>query len=162
MSGYLVSSWHDFFIAAAGAAAALTGLLFVAVSINLEYILKYPQLPGRAAETLAFLVNVLLVATLGLIPDQRIALFGAEILVVSGAVWLGVVRAAFRTKYPSEWGYHHFRVVVGQIATLPFLVCGVSLVAATGGGLYWLGVAVVAAFAGAVTNAWVLMVEIRR
>ena len=64
----------------------------MAVSINLEYILKYPQLPGRAMETLAFLVNVLPVATLGLIPDQRAALFGAEILVVSGAVWLGVMR----------------------------------------------------------------------
>ena len=36
----------------AGAGAALTGLLFVAVSINLERILSLPLVPGRAAPKL--------------------------------------------------------------------------------------------------------------
>ncbi|HEX2746304.1 MAG TPA: hypothetical protein VHN16_18150 [Streptosporangiaceae bacterium] len=36
---YNPETWHDFFIAAAGAAAALSGLIFVAVSINLRDIL---------------------------------------------------------------------------------------------------------------------------
>lgn len=163
MSAYLASSWHDFFVAEAGASAALTGLLFVAVSINLEYILKYPQLPGRAAETLAFLMNVLLVATLGLIPDQRVELLGAEILVVACAIWLGVVAATLRTQAPDQWrSNYYFRAVAAQVATVPFLICGVSLLVGAGGGLYWLGLAVVSAFAVAITNAWVLMVEIRR
>ena len=30
--------WHDFFMGTIGASAALTGLLFVAISINLEQI----------------------------------------------------------------------------------------------------------------------------
>ncbi len=37
-----------------GASAALLGLLFVAISINLEQILKHRHLPGRAAGTLGF------------------------------------------------------------------------------------------------------------
>jgi hypothetical protein len=36
-------------VATAGAAAALAGLIFVAVSINLEQILKYPAPPGSAS-----------------------------------------------------------------------------------------------------------------
>ncbi len=34
MTAYQPEQWHDMFVAIAGAAAALTGLIFVAVSIN--------------------------------------------------------------------------------------------------------------------------------
>jgi modulator of FtsH protease len=43
MASYSPLTWHDFFLGTIGAAAALTGLLFVAISINLEQILKYPN-----------------------------------------------------------------------------------------------------------------------
>jgi hypothetical protein len=35
-SGYLTAPWSEFPVAVVGASAALTGLLFVAVSINIE------------------------------------------------------------------------------------------------------------------------------
>ena len=57
VASYSPLVWHDFFVGTIGASAALTGLLFVAISINLEQILKYPQLPGRAAVTLGVLVT---------------------------------------------------------------------------------------------------------
>jgi hypothetical protein len=50
-----MDQWHDFFLAQAGAAGVLTGLVFVAVSINLQQILSDESgsgLPGRAAEAL--------------------------------------------------------------------------------------------------------------
>jgi hypothetical protein len=46
---YAAPAWAGFATAVAAATATLTGLLFVAVSINLQRILQYPNLSGRAA-----------------------------------------------------------------------------------------------------------------
>jgi hypothetical protein len=45
-------TWESFFIAQVGASAALTGLIFVALSINLDKVMQSPQLIGRAGEAL--------------------------------------------------------------------------------------------------------------
>jgi glucose dehydrogenase len=45
---------------------------------------------------------------------------------------------------------------------VPFLIGAVSLIAEFGGGLYWLVAGIVLAIAAAVSNAWVLLVEILR
>jgi hypothetical protein len=51
---YDPARWHDFAATFAGAAGALLGLAFVAISLNLDAILRDKTLPGRAVETLAF------------------------------------------------------------------------------------------------------------
>jgi hypothetical protein len=49
MRGYDPADWEPFFTALIAAAAALTGLLFVAVSINLNQILQHAKfLPARS------------------------------------------------------------------------------------------------------------------
>ena len=53
-----------------GQAATLTGLLFVAVSINLQRILQYPNLPGRAAQTLVMFSVPLVFSIFVLVPGQ--------------------------------------------------------------------------------------------
>ncbi len=69
MIGYNPADWEPFFTAMIAAAAGLTGLLFVAVSINLDWILKGTKfLPARAAEALATLLLVLVSSALTLIP----------------------------------------------------------------------------------------------
>jgi len=37
-----MGEWHEFFLAEAGVAAVLTGLVFIGVSINLEMIMSNP------------------------------------------------------------------------------------------------------------------------
>jgi hypothetical protein len=82
MRGYDLAYWEPFFSAIIAAAAALTGLLFVAVSINLDRILKGGRfLPTRAAETLATLLLVVVSSALALVP-QSIRLLGVEILII--------------------------------------------------------------------------------
>ena len=50
MTAYDAAGWGGFGTTAATAAATLTGLLFIAVSINLKEILDNAPLPGRAAQ----------------------------------------------------------------------------------------------------------------
>jgi hypothetical protein len=42
----VIGDWETFFAAQVGASAALAGLVFVALSINLKEILDLPGLPG--------------------------------------------------------------------------------------------------------------------
>jgi hypothetical protein len=58
-TGETAAAWASFFVAEVGAAAALNGLVIVAISINIQRILSFPQLPGRAAEMLIMLVGAL-------------------------------------------------------------------------------------------------------
>jgi hypothetical protein len=63
--------WHDFFLASAGATAALLGLLFVGVSINLSEIAAAERvdLRARAGQAFVNLVLVLVISLVMLIPD---------------------------------------------------------------------------------------------
>jgi modulator of FtsH protease len=77
-----MSGWESFYVAQVGASAAAAGLVFVGVSINLNKILKYPSLPGRALEALVVLMLVLVASSLTLVPGQSNVAIGAELLVV--------------------------------------------------------------------------------
>jgi hypothetical protein len=79
-----MDEWHDFFLAQAGAAGVLTGLVFVGVSINLQKIVSDPGpcWPGRAAEALILLVGVLTASILLLVPGQGQVMVGAEVLTI--------------------------------------------------------------------------------
>jgi hypothetical protein len=54
------------------------------------------------------------------------------------------------------------RIVMAQVAVLPLLVAGVSLLLRAGGGLYWLVPGVLLCLVVAVLDAWVLLIEILR
>ena len=164
VAAYDASEWTDLFVASAGASAALAGLVFVAVSINVDRILKFEGLPDRALETVLMLVSVVLVSIVGLIPGQSTTALGAEILALGLAFGLVIARLARRSlphgPHPRAWLIS--RLGVAAAATLPMIVAGASLLAEAGGGLYWLVAGMVFAIVGAVANAWVLLIEILR
>jgi hypothetical protein len=164
MQGYDPSGWHDLLVAVAGASAALAGLLFVAISINLRQILDVPVLPSRAASALGALFLALIVSILTLVPGQSRAVLGAELLVCAVPTWLATtyryVRSG-RAEQQSRFAYGS-DLTLAELAVVPFVGAGVSLVAGAGGGLYWLVPAFVFAFVTAAVNGWVLLVEIMR
>jgi hypothetical protein len=160
---YNALAWHDFFIGTIGAAAALTGLLFVAISINLEQILNYPQLPGRAAGTLGILVSALVVSGFALAPGQGRHALGIEIAAVGAAVALQAIWVSHGKVAPGEprlWRVEHLATLL--LPSVALIVGGLTLIAGRGGGFYWVLAAILLAFVWASINAWVLLVEIKR
>jgi hypothetical protein len=160
-----LSAWANFFSAEVGASAALAGLVMVAISINLASILKHPNLPGRAFETLAMLMGVLLVASVGLVPDQPASTLGTEIFVIGVSVWFVCVIAQIRAlgiPVPGKKWAPVLRVVLGQAATLSFIAAGVSLEICGVSGIYWVVPGIIFCLIAGVLNSWVLLVEVIR
>ena len=165
-----MSEWHEFFLAASGAAGVLTGLVFVGVSINLDKIMSNPRygLTGRALDALVLLLAVLVATTLLLVPGQGVVLAGVEVLAVGVVDWAVIVAIQllqlrhWRSLEPHLRLAFVARVVLGQVATLPFVAAGVAVLGRGVGGLYWLVASVVLSFLVAVADAWVLLVEIHR
>jgi hypothetical protein len=152
--------WANFFVAEAGAAAALAGLLFVSVSINLTRILQFPSLPPRAAEALLVLFAVLLLSLLALVPGQAPALLGAEVAVLGLALWIALTLTLVRGGWPKQ--YAALRLLINQLPPILFVIAGVMLRAGHPAGLYWLVPATLLAILASVAAAWVLLVEILR
>jgi len=165
-----MGDWRDFFLAAAGAAAVLAGLVFVGLSINLDMIMSNPTygLPGRALEALVLLMAVLIVTVLLLVPGQGMVLAGVEVLAVGVADWGAIVAIHlrqlknWRSLEPSLRFHSVGRVALGQVAMLLIVTAGVGVLSWGVGGVYVLVAGVVISSLVAVAEAWVLLVEIHR
>ncbi|MGZ3882706.1 MAG: hypothetical protein ACXVNO_03845 [Bacteroidia bacterium] len=158
-----METWHDFFVAVAGAAAALTGLIFVGVSLSLSKIIN-TKLPDRASEALILLMAVLIISCLCLAPQSSI-LLGTEILVMGALAWfvllkldLSILRATDK-----EYKHHYMRMIVlTQLATLSYVISGIVTLVCGYKGIYWIIPAVTLSFGKSVLDAWVILVEIHR
>ena len=152
-------------MATVGSAAALTGLIFVGVSINITKILSFPKLPDRALLSLVLLLNILVVCSLMLIPGQSYIVVGVEILVISLSVYsfvTGMDRGIYKYTDPEYKKQYRISMVYNQLSLLPYIASAVAILITKENGLYWLVPGIIISFIKAVVDAWVLLVEINR
>lgn len=163
-----LQSWENFAVMGGTASGTLTGLLFVAVSLNRDHISLHTQLRASAAQTLVLLILPLPVCVLVLTPNQPAWALGAEIiaLAVAAAIVLSLIARGKRDVEKKEGPGELSRIArlldrrrTSRIATLFLLVAGSSELAGHGGGLYWLVPAVLFALLGGVFNAWIFLIE---
>jgi hypothetical protein len=158
--GYLPGMWHDFGVTIGSLAGALTGLLFVAVSIKSETLSKSVSLRSRAAQTLVLFMTSALAAIVLVAPQPGDALGGELVALagISGAALYVLDRRGGHDQ-TSRVARYIERASPNAITQVFFGVAGVTFLISAGGGLYWLIPAAVFSLVGGVINAWLFLVR---
>lgn len=159
-----VLAWHDFYLAAAGASAALLGLLFVGVSINLSTIAAAERVDLRARSGLAF-SNLLYVLGISLSllaaqPESHGVAIGLGAIAALGLIrttrhLVSVMRARHRIDFISTLRR------VGWTLIADVLLAGVALGLYTTGDGHYLELLLAVTFIlliGAADVAWEMLV----
>lgn len=169
MESLLPGGWGEFGVGAAGATAALAGLLIVAISVNVKEILTSRVATRGASSTIASLVLALVASLLLLVPGQPLWAIGVEILVAllpATALQVRSFAAAAADRRAGDSGVTSgVLAAIGILAVLqyaPFVVAGVLLVIGLSVGLFGIAAGVVLVVVASMVTAWALLVEVLR
>src|SRR5947208_3018692 len=158
------ASWHDYFLMVGGGAAALTGLVFVAMSLHLDQIALNIAHRHRARTVLTGLTAVFIRCALVLMAGQSAQAIALELILVLVGVEIILflsIRQAMRASEAADpallWR------TIGSFACLVTEQLGaVVLFTGDARGLYAVGVGMMASFVFMVSGAWLLIVGVRR
>jgi uncharacterized membrane protein len=153
--------WRDFGVTVAGLAGALTGLLFVAVSLKSEALARSRSLSFRAAQTLVLFMTAAIAAILLVAPQPGSAL-GAELLALAAVSGIALLVFDRRAGHDQDSGVARYieRASPNLITAVLVALAGLTLLLTAGGGLYWMIPATLASLVGGVINAWLFLVKV--
>ena len=162
MDPFQPENWHDFFLATAGAAAALAGLLFVALSLHMRYIASSTIYREMARGSLIGLVMALVLSLFVLVrqPVQWLAIEAvvsglAYVVVVGGVQLVSLARTGWRIAPETV-----VRSIGGYLLGLIGIATGVGMLLQTGPGLYAMALVVVVIMLWGLWNAWLLVIGV--
>ena len=146
---YDPAAWSDFYVMMGGANAALTGLIFVALSIHLKAVLEHPLLRPRAVIALTVLTTQIVIAAIVLTP-QTAQWIGAEIFLVNAAF------LAVDLRHRVSWTITRTRLLSLAIRIV-YIYAAISLFLGIGGGFYVLAFVVVLTLGRTMASSWALL-----
>ena len=157
---YRPDQWHDFFVTVGGGAAALTGLVFVAMSLNLAVIAQDATHRYRAIGTLAGFTAVFVICALALMGGQNHVAVGIEWAVVAG---IAAFVSAYGYMQANRRGASSVEPQLGRLVTgtafyLAEVAGAVVLSLGYVAGLYVAAVAIVIMVGFMISGAWLLIV----
>ncbi|HTR85591.1 MAG TPA: hypothetical protein VMI56_14015 [Reyranella sp.] len=166
MTANTLENWANFFVTSAEVSATLAGLVIVAVSVNIQQIMKYRQLPPRASSTVTALMLAVVVGLVALIPQPvwafALETFGTSVVAL---VILLVCTREVVVEHLKD-GRPVVELVVGlpggPIAALGCTIGGAWLWSGHAAGLYCIAASIIVALVFAVMNAWVFLIEVLR
>jgi hypothetical protein len=155
-SAYRLESWQNLYIMLGSSAAALTGLLFVAVSLQAKSIVKDPVLRVRAAANTIMSVILIINAAILLVPQSVIAI-GIELcgIAIAYIAWAG--RRIIHLKRSGR--KTPMRALISISLNLLGIIAGLTLIFRSGGGMYIATIQSVAILAWIIFNAWSLLLD---
>jgi modulator of FtsH protease len=156
--------WSTFGQVVGDASGALVGLLFVAVSLNRERIVKHTVLRASALQTLLVLILPLLVAIFLDTPRQDPRVLGFEFVALGTlSVAADLVTGHWKRKSQAIFPSRLTRLVSAlspNLATaLLIIAAGTCLIAGADGGIYLVVPVVFLAIVGGVANAWIFLMS---
>src|SRR6266702_3064100 len=153
---YRPDQWASFFQLVGTGAVTLTGLVFVAMSLNLNVIAIDATHRYRAINTLTGLTLVFTRCELILMGAQNHQSVGAELLVVSG-ISVGVYINGYIKAIRISNGLTYSRVVIGILLHLVEMIGAALFLFGYLSGLYIAALAMVASICCMITAAWLLV-----
>ena len=143
-------------------AAALAGLIFVAMSINHEIIIRNATHKNRAVNMLTGFTAIFMASGLALMGNQHLGMLGFEWLVL----WL-IATFVFVRGYivaiklgMSSIGLNMPRLAGGTICYVAEVIGAIFLILGYSSGLYIAGIAIIVLFSFLISGAWLLMIGI--
>jgi hypothetical protein len=156
---YRPEQWTDFFLLVGTGAVTLTGLVFVAMSLNLKSIAVDATHRYRAINTLTGLALVFMRCALVLMGAQNHRSIGAELFVVSGVSAAVFVKGYTRAMRMSS-GLRLSRIVGGSLVHVAELIGAALFFVGYLSGLYIAALAMVTNTCYMITAAWLLVVGV--
>jgi modulator of FtsH protease len=149
--------WNNFFLLVGTGAVTLTGLVFVAMSLNLREIAIDATHRNRAINTLTGLALVFMRCALVLMGAQSYKAIGAELFVVCGMSAAIFIRGYVKAVQMSS-GLRLTRIVGGSLIHLAELIGAAIFFVGHLAGLYVAAIAMVTNTCYMITAAWLLVV----
>lgn len=160
---YRPEEWHDFFVMVGGAAAVLTGLVFVALSLNLGVLLHDVMHRARSIGTLTNFGAIFVISAVALMGDQTHVSLGILWLLVSlgaGFVYVRPWPLSRRMSSPSTVT-SSARFMMGSALYLGEAVGAMLVLSGLAAGLYVAASALTLLAVYSVTGAWLLVLGAR-
>jgi modulator of FtsH protease len=157
---YEPTGWHDFAAGLASASAALTGLVFVAVSIHLQAVLADPVHRRRAESTFVSLLVVLGAALLLLLPGLSAEVYGSVSIVIAVCMFGRAIRSALVLQVGDVGREPWLSWSAAVVSYAILFLGGIGLLTRSAGGLYLVAVALLLMAARAMVIVWVLFVSL--
>src|SRR5579871_856673 len=161
---YVPEQWHNFFLMVGGGAAALTGLLVVAMSPHLETIINDASLRHRALSILMGLGAAFIRCALVLMGGQNQQAVGLELLLICATVTAIGIHNLLRTSKHSLALHKSifYRSIMTIICYTIEMVGAAIFIIGPSFGLYIAAIAMVCNFYFLFSGSWLLLVGISR
>ena len=154
--------WNNFFVMVGSGAAALAGLIFVAMSINHQIIIQNTTHKNRAINMLTGFTAIFMASSFALIGNQNLGVLGFEWLVlwfIAAVIFIRGYVIALRSGM-SFIGLKTPRLAGGTICYLAEVISAIFLIYGYSPGLYIAAIGIIVLFAFLISGAWLLMIGI--
>ncbi len=155
----MAEQWNNFFILVGTGSAALTGLVFVALTLNLKGVTRDATHRYRAINMLTGLTAAFVICSFALMGAQTFRTIGIEWLVVAllaATINTNGYVQAFRLR-SSLFALSLFRIVGGSVCYLGQIIGALMLCLGSGVGIYVSAVSLIVNFFFMVSGSWLLI-----